>query len=231
MDPIIEEMFTAGAHFGYSKSRRHPSTTKYIFGNKNKVDIIDLEKTNALLSDALAFIKTLAPTGKQVLFVGVKPEAKQTVVKIADGLAMPYVSERWVGGILTNFPEVKKRIARLVELREQKEKGELDKYTKKERLLIDEEIKRMEKFFAGLVSLKKMPDAMIVIDPRREHIAIAEARMLRIPVVALASTDCDIRGIEYPIIGNDGSVSSVQFFMEKFAQAYEDGKNVSEVQN
>ncbi len=227
MDPIIEAMFTAGAHFGYSKSRRHPSTAKFIFGNKNKVDIIDLEKTNTLLSEALAFIQNLAASGKQILLVGVKPEAKQAIVRTAVALEMPYVSERWVGGILTNFSEVKKRITRLEELRKQKENGELEKYTKKEQLLIDEEIVRMEKFFAGLVSLKKMPDAVFVIDPRREHIAVEESKKMGIPVIALGSTDCNMSIVDFPIIANDGAVSSIDFFMNTVKDAYEGSKQTT----
>ncbi len=221
--PVIDEMFKAGAHFGYSKSRRHPSTAKYIFATKNKVDIIDLEKTEELLASAEAFMKSLGATGKQVLMVGVKPEAKATVGRAAAELVMPYVTERWVGGILTNFSEIKKRIARLEDLREQKEKGELEKYTKKERLLIDREVEKMNTHFGGLVTLKKMPDALLVVDPKREYIAVAEARVMGVPVIALLNTDCDIKNIDHPILGNDASMTSIAYFVDALAEAYRSG--------
>lgn len=217
-------MFTAGAHFGYSKTRRHPSTAAYIFATKNKNDIIDLEKTEALLMKAEAFVKELAASGKNLLFVGVKPEAKKAVYEGALHVDMPYVIERWVGGAITNFPEIKKRIAKLEDLRDKKEKGGLDMYTKKERLLIDEDIARMSKNFSGLVSLKKTPDALFVIDPKREHIAVAEAKHAGIPVIALMNTDCNVKGVEYPIVANDASISSITHFVNAIAKAYKDGK-------
>lgn len=220
---LIDEMFAAGAHYGYSKTRRHPSTAKFIFTTKNKVDLIDLEKTEELLNAAKTFVKELSAKGKQVLFVGVKPEAKEKVKSGAESIDMPFVTERWVGGILTNAPEIKKRITKLVERREQKEKGELEKYTKKERLLIDEEVAKMHKFFSGLVIMNKTPDALFVVDAKREHIAVTEAHKMKIPVIALVSTDTNIKGIEYPIIGNDGSTSSIALFVDEIVQAYKDG--------
>ena len=145
----IEEMFRAGVHYGYSKSRRHPSTSPYVFTTKNGVDIINIEKTEELLEKALEAVSKFAATGKTILFVGTKPEARQQIIETALALNMPYVGERWVGGSLTNFPEIKKRIVKLLDLRDQKEKGGLDKYTKKEKLLIDEEMEDMTKNFQG----------------------------------------------------------------------------------
>lgn len=220
INPLVDEMFTSGAHFGYSKTRRHPSVVKYIFTTKNKVDIIDIEKSIKLLETAEAFMEECAKKGKVVLFVGVKPEAKEIVKEMADSIGMPYVCQRWVGGVLTNFPEIKKRIDRLADLKEKKENGELEKYTKKERLIIDEEIAKMHGLFFGLANMKKIPDALFVVDAKREHIAIKEAIKVNIPIIALVNTDTNIKGITYPIVGNDSSRSSIKFFIEKIVKAY-----------
>lgn len=223
---LITEMFAAGAHFGYSRSRRHPSVKKFIFGTKNGIEIMDLEKTSVELENAKAFVKTLAKGGKQILFVGTKSESKKVVEDGASAIDMPFVVERWVGGVLTNFPEIKKRVALLEDLRSKKEKGELAMYTKKERSLIDKDIERLERNFAGIVSMKDIPAAMFVIDPRKESIAMKEAQYLGIPVIALASSDCNVKEIEFAIPGNDSSVSSVSFFVAQIVQAFKDGRTV-----
>ena len=220
-----EEMFKVGVHYGYSKSRRHPSTSPYIFTTKNGVDIINIEKTNELLEKAIEAVTKLASSGKTVLFVGTKPEARQQIVETALALNMPYVSERWVGGALTNFPEIKKRIVKLLDLRNQKEKGELEKYTKKERLLIDREMDDMTKNFQGLTGITKTPDAVFVIDPKKEHIAVVEAQKMNLPIIAVLNTDCNLKQVEYPIIANDASVSSITFFLNKIKEAYTNGAN------
>jgi len=222
---LITDMFAAGAHFGYSRSRRHPSVNQFIFGAKGGVEILDLEKTSAELERAKDFVKTLAKGGKQLLFVGTKNEGKKAVEDGALSVDMPFVAERWVGGILTNFSEIKRRIALLEDLRAKREKGELSMYTKKERLLID---KDLERNFAGLVSMKDMPAALFVIDPKKEIIAVKEAQFLGIPVVALANSDCNLREIELPIPGNDSSVSSISFFIGQITQAFKDGRESKE---
>lgn len=216
-------MFRAGAHYGYSKSRRHPSTSAYIFGTKSGVDIINIEKTYELFEKALDEVKRLASSGKTILFVGTKPEARQQMLEAALALNMPYVSERWVGGSLTNFPEIKKRITKLLDLRDQKEKGGLDKYTKKERLLIDREMDDMTKNFQGLTGITKVPDAMFVIDPKKEHIAVTEAQKMNLPVIGLLNTDCNLKQVEHPIIANDASVASISFFVQAVKDAYASG--------
>jgi small subunit ribosomal protein S2 len=220
----IDEMFKAGAHFGYSKTRRHPSVSQYIFGVKNRVEIIDLEKTEELLEKALTFISTLAKEGKQVLFVGGKNEARGALKIAAESVGMPFVDGRWIGGTLTNFSEIKKRLAKLEDLTKQKEKGELTKYTKKERLMIDREIANLERFFSGISSMKDLPKAMVVIDSKKELIAVAEAQKMNVPVIALCGTDCDISGLTYPIVANDASISSVTFFANEIAKAYNKAK-------
>lgn len=211
---LTDGLFKAGAHYGYSKSRRHASVAKCIFGTKNKADIIDLAKTAEQIAKVQEFLKA-RPEGAVVLFVGTKPEARALIKDTAEALGMPYVTNRWIGGALTNYSEVKRRIAKLVDLREKKIKGELDMYTKKERLMIDREVADMEGNFSGIVSLKKTPDIMVVIDPKKEHIAVAEAMKMGVPVLALANTDCDIRPINYPVVANDASTSSISFFMNE----------------
>lgn len=220
---FTEEMFQSGVHYGYSKSRRHPSVKPYIFSTKNGVDIIDIEKTEKLLSDAMEFVSSLAASGKTILFVGTKPEARQQIIETALALNMPYVSERWVGGILTNYPEIKKRVNKLIDLRSQKEKGELDRYTKKEKLLIAKEMEDMTKNFQGLTGVTKTPDAIFVIDSKKEAIAVTEANKMNLPVISVLNTDCNLKEVKFPIVGNDASVSSITFFLSKIKEAYTNG--------
>lgn len=220
----IDSMFSVGAHFGLGRSRRHPTISTYIFGTKNSTDIFDLEKTHPLLEKAKAFIAELAKEGKVVLFVGGKKEAAAVVRNAAQSLDMPYVDSRWIGGTLTNFTQIRKRIERYEKLTSDREKGELLKYTKRERMLLDKEIASLEKMFLGIVSLKKLPDAIFIVDPRHEKIAIKEAADNNIPVIALASSDCNISDIKYPIVGNDAAKSSIKFFVEEITQAYQMSK-------
>lgn len=220
----IDEMFKVGAHFGYSKTRRHASTAPFIFGIKNKVEIIDLEKTEDLLVKALSFVANMAKEGKQILFVGGKNEARGALKIAAESINMPFVDGRWIGGTLTNFPEIKKRLMKLEDLTKQKERGELVKYTKKERLMIDREIANLDRFFSGISSLKDLPKAIVVVDSKKEIIAVNEAKKMNIPVVALCGTDTDITNIDYPIVANDASVSSITFFVNEIAKAYEKAK-------
>ncbi len=222
----IEQMFAVGAHFGFSKTRRHSSVAPYIFGVKNKVEIIDLEKTDDLLEKALNFIAGLAKEGKQVLFIGGKNEARLALKIAAESAGQPFVDGRWIGGTLTNFPEIKKRLMKLEDLTKQKEKGELSKYTKKERLMIDREIAKLERFFSGIASVKDLPKAIVVVDPKKEIIAVTEAQAMKIPVIALCGTDCEINGINYPIVANDASVASITFFVNEIAKAYHKAKTL-----
>ncbi len=222
--PLIQEMFSVGAHFAFSKSRRHASVKPYIFGMKNKVDIFDLEKTVSLLAKAKEVLAALGKDGKQVLFVGGKAEARDSVKNAALSIGMPYVAGRWIGGTITNFNEVRSRVNKLAELTSQREKGELAKYTKKERLLIDRQIDNLNFYFAGLANLKEPPKAFIVVDPKREHIAVTEAHKGGIPVIALAGSDCDFKKVDYAIAANDASVASIRFFLNELVSAYKSGK-------
>lgn len=214
----LDELFQVGAHFGFGKSRRHPSTSEYIFGSKNRVDIFDLEKTHALLEKAVDFAASTAESGAQILFVGGKNEAQAIIKNAAKKAKMPYVASRWIGGTLTNFTEISKRVEMMLSLLSQKEKGELAKYTKKERLLIDRKIEKLQKMFDGIKDMKSLPKALFIVDPRYEITALNEARSLNIPVIALCGSDNDIKNIDFPIVANDSNIASIRFFVEKIAE-------------
>lgn len=222
--PKIEEMFTAGVHYGYGKSRRHPSVTSYIYATKNSSDIIDLEKTSAMLGVACQFAHSLGARNKVILFVGTKPEAKETVKRVAESLNMPYVTERWIGGTLSNFGEIKKRIAALETYHKDSQGGELKKYTKKERLMLAKEMEKLAKYYTGLLGLKKAPDALFVIDAKKEYIAATEARDGGVSVIALINSDSDIKNIDFPIVGNDASIPSIKLVAEAVSKAYKAGQ-------
>lgn len=214
-EALVNEMFEAGAHVGYSKTRRHPTTREFIFDSRQKKDIINLEATAGQLDSALEFLAELKKAEKQVLFVGTKPEARRIIREAAEIIDMPYVTERWLGGTLTNAVEIKKRVDRLMKLEDQSEKGELVAANKKERLMLGREMERLDKKFGGIKTMKKAPAAVFVIDPKKEEIAVTEARQMNIPVIALANTDCDVSIINHPIVANDTNVSSIAFFTKK----------------
>ena len=223
-EEMITKLFEAGAHFAYSKSRRHPSVSPYIFGVKDNVEIFDLEKTVELLDSAKGFVAQLAREGKQILFVGGKHESLGIIKEVAESIDMPFVAGRWIGGTLTNFAEVRSRVNKLNELSEKKEKGLLGGYTKKERLLIDRDIEKLQKKFGGLDTMKKLPAAMFVIDSDREDIAVAEALLLNIPVISISGSDCNIEKITYPIVANDVSVASITLLTKEIKESYLAGK-------
>lgn len=225
-EKLVEGMFEAGSHFAYSKSRRHPSVSPYIFGVKNRVEIFDLEVTSGSLEKALEFVKELGREGKTILFVSGKAEATPLIRSFADDLSMPYVAGRFVGGTLTNFVQIRKRVERLEKLISEKESGELSKYTKKERLLIDREIERLTKDFGGIVTMKSLPTALILIDPKQEKNAVSESKHMRIPTVALANSDCNLNEVTYPVPGNDSLQKSIKFFLSSVVGAYKEGKNL-----
>jgi len=221
----IREMFEAGAHLGYSKSRRHPSVRDFIFGYKNKSAILDLEKSSKSLEVAKEFVKELGKAKKQILIVGNKNEAHKAVMKYADIIDMPYVAERWIGGTLTNASEIKKRLQRLAEIKADEESGTLEKkYKKKERGMIGKEKKDLERYFGGITEMAKLPSALVLIDSRTEDTALREAKKMKIPVVSLSNSDCDIRNIDYPVVANDSSVKSIEYFLSQIAESYKEGK-------
>jgi small subunit ribosomal protein S2 len=219
-DKNLDELFKVGAHFGFGKSRRHPSTSPFIFGSKNRVDIFDLEKTDEALTKALEFVASLAAVKSPILFVGGKNEAQNIIKEEAEKIGLPYLASRWIGGTLTNFPEIRKRIDMMLDLLNQKEKGELGKYTKKERLLIDRKIEKLQKMFGGIKNMTALPKALFIIDPRFEETAQREAKTMKIPVIALCGSDNNINGIDYPIPANDSNIASIRYFVEKIVEAY-----------
>ena len=216
----ITDMFRAGAHFGYSRSRRHPSVKPFLAGVKNRVQVIDLEKTNEQLETACAYLHKLGEERKVVLLVGSKKEAEQIVLDAAIRMGVPTVTERWLGGTFTNWSEIKKRIARMRDLKEKRTKGELSIYTKRERARIDVEIAKLERYFTGIATLEAIPAALVAVDSAHEAIAITEAHIMHIPVISLSNADCNINGIEYPIVGNDASRASIEYFVHRLAAAY-----------
>ncbi len=220
----VEELFRAGVHYGHSRSRRHASVKPFIYGFKNRSAIIDLGQTLVALEQAKTFLKSVAASGKQLLLVGTKPEASSAIESAAVKLGMPYVTTRWIGGTLTNFTEIRRRIDRLAALKSEREQGGFDVYTKRERAKLEKEIHDLEHYFSSLVSLTKMPGAILVIDSGAEAIAVAEARRMGVPIVSLSNTDCDLALVDHPIVGNDGSVQSIEYFVKALAEAYESGK-------
>jgi small subunit ribosomal protein S2 len=226
----IETMFSVGAHFGYDRSRRHPSALKFIFGRKSNVEIFDLEKTAQKLEEAKAFITKIASENKQVLFVGGKREAQAIIENAALKIDQPHVAGRWIGGTLTNFEIIRKRVTHYLDLLSQKEKGELVKYKKNERRVIEKQIIKLESRFAGISNMDRKPGALFIIDADRESIARDEAIINNIPVVSLSSTDCNFGKIDYVIPANDSSVNSIKYFTEQIVDAFETGKqNAAEI--
>jgi len=222
---LIQRLFSAGAHFGFTKSRRHPTVAPYIFTSKDGTDIFDLEQTSALLEDAKAFVKEIGAQGKTVLYVGTKDEVSNTVRTHAQEPAMPYVTNRWIGGMLTNFSEIRKRIERLKSLVAERESGEMErKYVKKERVVIGREIEKLEFNFGGIEKMDRLPHAMLVVDPRHDSIAVQEATDLKIPVIAIMSSDCDVSKVTKPVIVNDALTSSVDLALSELTAAYKEGR-------
>lgn len=222
---LIERLFQAGAHFGFTKSRRHPTAKPYIFGTKNGTDIFDLEKTVSLLDAAKAALFDAGKNGKIVVCVATKDEASKVAYEYAQKAELPHVTNRWIGGMLTNFTEIKKRIARLIELTGEAESGELErKYTKKERVVLGREKDKLAFNFGGIKMLERTPDMMLVVDPRHDAIAVEEARDINIPIVAVMSSDNNISKVTYPVVVNDALQASVSLVLRELIDAYVAGK-------
>ena len=223
---LVSRLFEAGAHFGFKKARRHPTVAPYLYTTKEGSDVIDLAKTGELLVHAKEVMKEAGSMGKTVLFVSTKDEASKIVKAAAERAEVPYVTNRWIGGMLTNFSEMKKRINRLETLTNEKTTGELDrKYTKKERVVIGREATKLEFNFFGISKMTKMPDLMLVVDPRHDHIAVTEASEKNIPVMAIMSTDGDASMVKYPVVANDALQTSVSLIVDELTNAYVEGKS------
>jgi len=223
---LVSRLFEAGSHFGFKKARRHPTVTPFLYATKEGSDVIDLAKTSESLVAAKDVLKEAGSMGKVVLFVGTKDEVAKIVKAAAEKAEVPYVTNRWIGGMLTNWSEMKKRINRLETLTNEKTTGELDrKYTKKERVVIGREATKLEFNFFGISKMTKMPDLMVVVDPRHDSIAVAEAAEKRIPVMAIMSTDGDASMVAHPVVANDALQSSVSLIVDELVAAYTEGKS------
>lgn len=221
----VDRLFEMGAHFAQVKSRRHPSMKKFVLGTKSKVEIFDLTKTDEQIARAKAAMATLAKDGKTVLFVGGKREVTDQVKAAAERIGQPYVAGRWLGGTISNFTEIKKRIDRLADLQQKRASGELAKtHTKLERVFIDREIERLETRLSGLAGMSKRPDALVIVDTKHESHATKEANDAHIPVIGIMSSDNDLADAKFPIVTNDASRATVELVLNELASAYEAGR-------
>jgi len=224
MSTIVEKMFSIGAQYASSKSRRHPTAKKFIYGTKSGTEIFDLEETAKLLESAKEYVKSLAKDGATVLFVGGKSESIEIVRKAAESINMPYVAGRWIGGTFTNFGEIRHRVEKLIKMKSEEAKGDFAKYTKWERNKLLEEMRKLTEFFGGIEGMEKLPRAIFVIDTDREEIAVAEARKAKIKVVGLMNADCDASVVDFPMFGNDSARKSIEFFVQEIVSAYKEGQ-------
>ncbi len=222
--PSLMEMLKAGMHFGHQKNRWHPKMAKYIFGTRSNVHVINLEKTQQLLGEAADFVQSVAAKGGEVLFIGTKRQANVATKAAAESCGMPYITERWLGGFLTNFDEINKLLNKFRKMKEQRENGELEKYTKKERVMFDKEIVKLESYLSGVEQLKKRPAAIIVTDLRLEKTARKEARVTGTPIIAICDTNVNPDTADYVIPANDDAVKSITMVTQVLADAINEGK-------
>lgn len=219
----MKQLLEAGVHFGHQTRRWNPKMSKYIFTERNGIYIIDLQKTVRKVEEAYNFVRDLSASGKSLLFVGTKKQAQESVRDEAQRSGMFYINQRWLGGTMTNFPTIQKRISRLQTLEKMEEDGTFEVLPKKEVILLRKEQERLEKFLGGIKGMKSLPGAMFIIDPRKERIAVAEARKLGIPIVAIVDTNCDPDEIDYIIPGNDDAIRAVKLLTGKMADAVLEG--------
>jgi len=225
----MKELLEAGVHFGHQTKRWNPKMKKYIFGKRNGIYIIDLQKTLKLFKEASAFITELSSQGKRILFIGTKRQAQDSIVEEANRCGMFYVNSRWLGGTLTNFSTVRKSIERLKEI-ESMLADEEKEMSKKERAAFEKERDRLNKNLIGIREMDDLPDAVFVVDPKKEHIAVKEAQKLGIPLVAIVDTNCDPEGIDYVIPGNDDAIRALRLFTQKVADSVLEGYRIAEEQ-
>ncbi len=220
----MKQLLEAGVHFGHQTRRWNPKMAEYIFTERNGIYIIDLQKTVKKLEEAYMFVRDIAAEGDEILFVGTKKQAQDSIKEEAQRCGMPYVNARWLGGMLTNFSTIKRRIKRLGQLQAMKADGTFDILPKKEAAKLDLEIEKLEKFMGGITEMKKQPAAMFIVDPRKERIAVAEAKKLGIPIIAIVDTNCDPDEIDYVIPGNDDAIRAVKLIAGAMADAVIEGR-------
>ena len=224
----MKQLLEAGVHFGHQTRRWNPKMARYIFTERNGIYIIDLQKTVKKLDEAYMFVRDLAANGGNVLFVGTKKQAGDSVREEAARAGAYYVNARWLGGMMTNFKTIRRRIDRLAQLRKMEEDGTFDRLPKKEVSKLNLEIEKLEKFLGGIKDMKKLPAAMFIVDPRKEKIAVAEAKKLGIPIVAIVDTNCDPDEIDYVIPGNDDAIRAVKLLSATMADAIIEGRQGAE---
>ena len=225
----MKQLLEAGVHFGHQTRRWNPKMAPYIFTERNGIYIIDLQKTVKKLEDAYMFVRKIAEDGGDILFVGTKKQAMDSVKEEAERCGMPFVNARWLGGMLTNFTTIKLRIRRLAQLKAMEENGTFDLLPKKEVAKLKLQIEKLEKFLGGITEMKKMPAAMFIVDPRKERIAVAEAKKLGIPIVAIVDTNCDPDEVDYVIPGNDDAIRAVKLIAGAMADAVIEGRQGEQV--
>ena len=220
----MKQLLEAGVHFGHQTRRWDPKMAEYIFQARNGIHIIDLQKTSKKLDEAYAFLKEQAEEGKTVLFVGTKKQAQECVKEAAEKCGMFYVNQRWLGGTLTNFKTIRKRIERLTELEKMQEDGTFDVLPKKEVIILKKEMEKLEKNLGGIKDMKELPGVMFIVDPKKERIGILEAKKLGIPVIGLIDTNCNPEDVDYPIPGNDDAIRAVALVADCMANAVIEGR-------
>ena len=220
----MKDLLECGVHFGHQTRRWNPKMKKYIFGVRKNIYIIDLQKTLRYFRNTYTVVMDAAAEGKTILFVGTKKQARNSVKQAALDCGMPYVDNRWLGGMLTNFATIQKSIRKLEIIEDMQENGQMDLLTKKEALMLQRKKEKLELYFGGIRDMKKLPDMLFVIDAVKEHIAVLEAKCLNIPVVAPLDTNCDPDLITYPIPGNDDAIRSIQLFCREMTAAINEGK-------
>lgn len=225
----MKQLLEAGVHFGHQTRRWNPKMAPYIFTERNGIYIIDLQKTVKKLEDAYMAVRDIAADGKEILFVGTKKQAQDSIREEAERCGMPYVNARWLGGMLTNFTTIRTRIARLNQLRAMRDDGTFELLPKKEVIKLNLEIQKLEKFLGGIQDMKKLPGALFIVDPRKERIAVAEAKKLGIPIIAIVDTNCDPDEIDAVIPGNDDAIRAVKLIAETMAAAVIEGRQGAEM--
>ena len=222
--PQLDQMLQAGVHFGHRSSRWHPKMAPYIFGVRSGVHITNLEETQKSLSSALDFVASVASRGGMILFVGTKPQARNIIKKYAEETGMPYINNRWLGGTLTNFGEIKRLIKKFLDLKDKEAKGELKKYTKKEQLWFSRDIEDMDRKVGGIQSMLSTPEAVFIVDIKAEKTALDEAKQKGIKVIAMCDTNVNPTNVDYPIPANDDGVKSIELITKTIAEAVGEGK-------
>lgn len=220
----LEELLESGAHFGHQTKRWNPKMEEYLYGQENGVHVFDLTKTKPMIEEALAFLTKMVAEGKTVVLVGTKKQIKEKVREVATEVGLPYINERWLGGIISNFPQMQKSLRKMEEMKENMATGAYNKYTKKERLLIDREITRLERFFDGIKTLTAIPDALFIIDTKREHGAVREANARRVPIIGIVDSNSDPDGIDYPIPMNDDASKALEYILSLVKEAVLEGQ-------